>query len=68
MIPTTVTDMEKIHHNNKQQSDKVPWFNYSTDQEDFHRRIENFELETKAMLQMPRNLEISVVNNNIGRN
>jgi hypothetical protein len=60
VIPTTVTDMEKM----TKQPEKVPWFNYSTDKEDFHRRVENFKQETEAMLQMPRNLEISV--NNIG--
>jgi hypothetical protein len=58
VIPTTVTDMEKM----TKQPEKVPWFNYSTDKEDFHRRVENFKQETEAMLQMPRNLEISVNN------
>lgn len=55
MIPTTVTDMEK-----PKTVEKVPWFNYSTDKEDFYRRVENFEQETKAMLTMPRKSEISV--------
>lgn len=55
VIPTTVTDMEK-----KKTVEKVPWFNYSTDKEEFYRRVENFELETKAMLTMPRKSEITV--------
>lgn len=55
MIPTTVTEIEK-----KKTIEKVPWFNYSTDKEEFHRRVENFELETKAMLTMPRKSEITV--------
>lgn len=59
VIPTTVTDMEKV---SKAPPEKVPWFNYSTDREDFHKRIENFKQETEAMLQMPRNVEISVNN------
>lgn len=45
-----------------EKSCKQPWFNYSTDKEDFHRRVENFRQETQAMLQMPRQLEISVTN------
>lgn len=55
MIPTTVQEMEK-----PKTVEKVPWFNYSTDKEEFHRRVENFELETKAMLTMPRKSEISI--------
>ncbi|XP_008198097.1 rho GTPase-activating protein 21-B isoform X8 [Tribolium castaneum] len=58
VIPTTVSEIEK----SCKQPAKVPWFNYSTDKEDFHRRIENFKQETEAMLQMPRHLEISVTN------
>lgn len=40
--------------------EKPPWFNYSTDKEDFHRRVENFEQETRAMLTMPRKSEIII--------
>lgn len=45
--------------------EKIPWFNYSTDKDAFHRRIQNFKQETEAMLQLPRKTEISI--NNIGR-
>lgn len=48
-------EMEK-----KKTMEKVPWFNYSTDKEEFYRRVENFEQETKAMLTMPRKSEITV--------
>lgn len=60
-IPTTVTDIEKKH----KPAEKVPWFNYSTDQDAFYRRIQNFKQETEAMLQLPRKTEISI--NNIGK-
>ncbi|CAG9817323.1 unnamed protein product, partial [Phaedon cochleariae] len=57
-IPTTVMDIEKKNKS----SEKVPWFKYETDKDDFRRRIENFKQETEAMLQLPRKTEISVMN------
>ncbi|XP_018575341.1 rho GTPase-activating protein 21 isoform X4 [Anoplophora glabripennis] len=57
-IPTTVMDIEK----KTKPTEKVPWFNYSTDKDDFHRRIQNFKQETEAMLQLPRKTEISINN------
>ncbi|XP_057657171.1 rho GTPase-activating protein 21-B isoform X17 [Diorhabda carinulata] len=65
-IPTTVTDIEK-----KSATEKVPWFKYESDKDEFHRRIENFKQETEAMLQLPRKTEISVSNidpRSIGQN
>ncbi|XP_050310261.1 rho GTPase-activating protein 21 isoform X3 [Anthonomus grandis grandis] len=61
----TAKDMEKKDRSkppcSKQQgSDKDPWFNYKTDQQEFSRRIENFKQETEAMLQRPRTVPISV--------
>lgn len=58
-IPTTVMEIEQ------KRTEKMPWFNYTTDKEDFHRRIENFRQETEAMLQLPRKTEISI--SNIGK-
>lgn len=49
VIPTTVVDIEKSN----KQLDKVPWFNYS-DQDQFRRRVENFIQETQANLQRNR--------------
>ncbi|CAH1110584.1 unnamed protein product [Psylliodes chrysocephalus] len=57
-IPTTVMDIEKKSNS----TEKVPWFKYSSDKDDFYRRIENFRQETEAMLQLPRKTEISVTN------
>ncbi|XP_074036276.1 rho GTPase activating protein at 19D isoform X5 [Leptinotarsa decemlineata] len=57
-IPTTVSDIEKKN----KPTEKVPWFKYETDKDEFHRRIENFKQETEAMLQLPRKTEISVNN------
>ncbi|CAG9860235.1 unnamed protein product [Phyllotreta striolata] len=56
-IPTTVTDIEK-----KNSSNKDPFFKYTSDKDDFYRRIENFKKETESMLQLPRITEISVSN------
>ncbi|KAJ8912112.1 hypothetical protein NQ315_005448, partial [Exocentrus adspersus] len=57
-IPTTVVDIEKKN----KPIEKMPWFNYSTDKDEFHRRIQHFKQETEAMLQLPRKTEISVNN------
>ncbi|VEN48332.1 unnamed protein product [Callosobruchus maculatus] len=58
--PHACMDVEK--KTKQQQTEKVPWFNYSTDKDEFHRRIQNFKQETEAMLQLPRKTEISVNN------
>ncbi|XP_025834508.1 rho GTPase-activating protein 21 isoform X1 [Agrilus planipennis] len=59
IIPTTVVDMEKPPlTSSSSQSEKVPWFNYSADQENFRRRIENFIQETQANLQRSRKTEL----------
>ncbi|XP_060529948.1 rho GTPase-activating protein 21-like isoform X3 [Cylas formicarius] len=58
-IPVTVVELEK-RDRNKPSAEKMPWFNYSTDKDEFHRRIESFKQETEAMLQRPRKTEISV--------
>ncbi|KAL3269637.1 hypothetical protein HHI36_008700 [Cryptolaemus montrouzieri] len=55
-IPTTVRDIES----NAKPAERVPWFNYATDQEEFQKRIEKFKNETEAMLMRPRYLEITV--------
>ncbi|XP_045473167.1 uncharacterized protein LOC123679748 isoform X9 [Harmonia axyridis] len=55
-IPTTVRDIET----HTKQTERVPWFNYATDQEEFQKRIEKFKNETQAMLTRPRCLEITV--------
>lgn len=55
-IPTTVRDIET----HTKQAERVPWFNYATDQEEFQKRIEKFKNETQAMLTRPRCLEITV--------
>ncbi|XP_044755319.1 uncharacterized protein LOC123314236 isoform X2 [Coccinella septempunctata] len=55
-IPTTVGDIET----HTKQAERVPWFNYATDQEEFQKRIEKFKNETQAMLTRPRCLEITV--------
>ncbi|KAG5897665.1 hypothetical protein JTB14_024492 [Gonioctena quinquepunctata] len=57
-IPTTVSDIEKKNI----PDEKVPWFKYETDKDEFYRRIQNFKQETEAMLQLPRKTEISVNN------
>ncbi|KAK9889819.1 hypothetical protein WA026_007187 [Henosepilachna vigintioctopunctata] len=56
VIPTTVRDIES----NAKPTERVPWFNYATDQEEFQKRIEKFKNETEAMLMRPRYLEITV--------
>ncbi|XP_076251916.1 rho GTPase activating protein at 19D isoform X8 [Rhynchophorus ferrugineus] len=55
-IPTTVMDLEKKDRS-KPPSEKSLWFNYQTDSESLHKRIENFKQETEANLR-PRKREV----------